>query len=152
MWRFLLPPHQHESRSFVRISNYTGVHWTKPSFTFRCAFQLLEACYIHPYQNTHGSCEHFGAFYPFAGLSIYYFPSVVVGLRSVNHPVWWNYIYNYFLYRVYALYQKNLPLGIFLALYLIAEFGVNLWVYGTPGEHREHYSDVNFFPRCLTIG
>jgi len=62
-------------------------------------------------------CEHFGAFYPFAGLAIYFCPSIIVGLR------------------VYALYHKKLTLAIFLAGYLIVEFAVNLWVYGTPGEH-----------------
>jgi len=37
--------------------------------------------------------------------------------------------------RVYALYQKNKIVGAILIIYLTAELGVALWVYGTPGSH-----------------
>lgn len=33
---------------------------------------------------------------------------------------------------VYALYNRSKALGAFLLIYLIAELGVTLWVYGTP--------------------
>ena len=39
--------------------------------------------------------------------------------------------------RVYALYKKNKIIGILLALYLTAEFSVAMWIYTTPGSHRE---------------
>lgn len=38
-------------------------------------------------------------------------------------------------HRVYALYGKSKTVGIILVLYLTAELGVALWIYGTPGAH-----------------
>jgi hypothetical protein len=41
------------------------------------------------------------------------------------------------LCRVYALYERSKSVGFFLAMYLLAEFAVKLWISFTPGSHRE---------------
>lgn len=41
----------------------------------------------------------------------------------------------YRFFSVYALYNKKRLVGLFLAVYLLAEFGVAMWIYCTPGSH-----------------
>lgn len=38
---------------------------------------------------------------------------------------------------VFALYERNKVVGALLAIYLIAELAVALWIYATPGAHRQ---------------
>lgn len=40
------------------------------------------------------------------------------------------------LYSVYALYDRNKVIAAILSIYLVAEFGVAMWIYITPGGHR----------------
>ena len=40
-------------------------------------------------------------------------------------------------YRVYALYERNKVIAMILITYLLAELGVALWIYATPGAHRQ---------------
>ncbi|EJD08172.1 uncharacterized protein FOMMEDRAFT_16640 [Fomitiporia mediterranea MF3/22] len=63
-------------------------------------------------------CEHFAIFLPIAGgIVLTIVPNMLVALR------------------VYALYQKNRVVQIFLAIYLVSELGIALWIYLTPGHH-----------------
>lgn len=38
---------------------------------------------------------------------------------------------------VYALYDRKKSIAAILSIYLVAEFGVAMWIYLTPGGHRE---------------
>ena len=50
------------------------------------------------------------------------------------------------LYRVFALYQRSRVVGTLLVVYLLAEIAVALWIYCTPGSHREWMAN-NIFSR-----
>ena len=46
-------------------------------------------------------------------------------------------------FSVYALYDRNKIIAAILTIYLVAEFGVAMWIYLTPGGHRECISLVH---------
>ncbi|KAI5123840.1 hypothetical protein M0805_009132 [Coniferiporia weirii] len=63
-------------------------------------------------------CEHFALFFPFAGgIALTFVPNIVLALR------------------VYAIYQRKRIVAVTLVVYLLAELGVALWLYCTPGSH-----------------
>lgn len=41
------------------------------------------------------------------------------------------------VFSVFALYERNKVVGALLAIYLTAELAVALWIYATPGAHRQ---------------
>ena len=58
---------------------------------------------------------------------------------------------------MYALYGKNKVVASVLATYLTAEFAVAIWLYATPGNHREFntfmssFYDINNHLTALTL-